>query len=399
MAKVYWRSVVLLCCGILASVVFAADAPPAPPAIVAQAITSQETAAELLINGTPAIRLYTAIEGQSPLTVLQDVAATLERSLAAEQVAGTPPVVFSAGTVDGRAALLAGTTQLLWVDQAHAARNKTTPGQLAMAWAKQVATLCGRTPGYPHFTRINPTDKAELIWIPGGAYTMGGYDDFMPPVPALPVRVDGFWMYKYEVTWGQYRVFAKATGHPVPTKERYGEDRATVTAYKVATPNHPVFHVTWYDAVAYAQWAGAVLPTEAQWERAARGDDGRCFPWGNEWDSTKLQGLKNPQYYPGTLAPVGSYPAGASPYGVMDMAGNVEEWCANWMDDYPKTVKPLLNPVGPATGTWRAVRGGGWLHWGSNDGWYFSAANRSSAFPQQPHNDRGIRCIVKWPAP
>jgi formylglycine-generating enzyme required for sulfatase activity len=119
-------------------------------------------------------------------------------------------------------------------------------------------------------------------------------------------------------------------------------------------------NVSWDGAAAYAQWAGASLPTEAQWEKAARGTDGRVYPWGNAWDASKAQCSKEKWGDAKTPAAVGSFLTGASPFGCLDMAGNVWEWCADWYDaGYYKTAS-AKNPTGPATGTSRVLRGGSW---------------------------------------
>jgi formylglycine-generating enzyme required for sulfatase activity len=228
--------------------------------------------------------------------------------------------------------------------------------------------------------RINPRDGAEMVWVPAGEFLMGSTDehvaaelekyegkeqrDLMKFVfdfqkPQRKVYPDGYWMYKHEVTVAQYRKFCKATGRKMPEAPKWG--------WK---DDHPMVLVTWQDAAKYAKWARVSLPTEAQWEKAARGTDGRIYPWGNKWDASKCaNGVR--ERLNGTM-PAGSYPAGASPYGAMDMAGNVWEWCADWFDPNYYKNAPSRNPSGPSkavefttpisgkvTGA-RVLRGGSW---------------------------------------
>jgi formylglycine-generating enzyme required for sulfatase activity len=205
-------------------------------------------------------------------------------------------------------------------------------------------------------TKINPKDGAEMILIPAGDFLMGSTDadknaqDYEKP--QHKVYLDAYYMYKTEVTVMQYRKFCTATGRKMPNTPDWG--------WKV---NHPIVNVTWNDAKAYADWAGAILPTEAQWEKAARGTDGRIYPWGTTWDETKCANYTNSGKDNTTKGthPVGSFPTGASPYGVMDMSGNVYEWCSDWYGaDYYKNT-PAKNPTGPITGNWRVLRGGSWI--------------------------------------
>jgi len=182
---------------------------------------------------------------------------------------------------------------------------------------------------------VNPADGATLLRIPAGEFRMG--DDDQKDNPRHGVYLDGFWIYKTPVTVAQFMRFCGATGHAAPDPPNWGW-----------RDDHPVVNVSWADAVAYAAWAGAALPTEAQWEKAARGADGRFYPWGNGWDAARCA------HSVGTArtgtAPVGTFHAGASPYGVLDMSGNVWEWCADWYDAGTMRAAAGRNPAGPPAG-------------------------------------------------
>jgi len=231
---------------------------------------------------------------------------------------------------------------------------------------------------------INAKDRAEVVFVPAGEFTMGSieavYDNEQPE---HKVYLDGYWIYQTEVTVAQYRAFCQATSRSMPDEPSWG--------WK---DDHPVGDVTWHDATAYAKWAGAALPTEAQWEKAARGTDGRMYPWGNMWDIAKC--VNNVGTSRSSAAPVGSIPADASPYGALDMAGNVWEWCADWYGLAYYSSSPAKNPTGPADGSDRIFRGGSWL----NDvAYYFRCAGRGRLDPSDRRYYGGFRCAVLSPGP
>ena len=236
---------------------------------------------------------------------------------------------------------------------------------------------------------INAKDRAEVVYVPAGEFTMGsragvGYSD---EEPEHKVYLDGYWIYQTEVTVAQYRAFCQATSRSMPLT--LPVDTVYLGFWK---DDHPIVKVTWDDATAYAKWAGAALPTEAQWEKAARGTDGRAYPWGNDWDAAKcVSGVGTSR---SSTAPVGSIPVGASPYGALDMAGNVWEWSADWYGPY--TAAPAKNPTGPADGSSRVYRGGSWDDGGAAD---FRCANRSGGTPSNRSDYIGFRCVVLSPGP
>ena len=235
-----------------------------------------------------------------------------------------------------------------------------------------------------------------MVLIPAGTFYMGISEDELTAwlkenpddkreyssdeLPRHPVYLDAYYIYKTDVTVAQYRKFCTATKRKMPPPPPWGW-RET----------HPMVNVSWDDACAYATWAGAALPTEAQWEKAARGMDGRRYPWGNDWDAAKCSNSTGANL-PGQTSVVGSFPAGAGPYGSLDMAGNVWQWCADWYGgDYYQRAPPR-NPTGPDTGTTRVMRGGAW--YGNYKGVYLCAA-RGDSSPDKGSLIIGFRCVVK----
>lgn len=242
--------------------------------------------------------------------------------------------------------------------------------------------------GFDEYRNLN--DEAVMVLVPSGEFLMGCSSEIFgllrdgtsDEYPRHTVYLDAYYIYKYEVTNKQFAKFVNEVGYKI---EGNWKDYAISKR-----ENHPVVNVTWNDAMAYCRWVGGTLPAEAQWEKAARGTDGKIYPWGNRWDGSKCNWYKGPKLSGmadihkrrGTL-PVGSFPSGASPYGCMDMAGNVWEWCGDWYGvDYYKN-GPSRNLQGPESGQYRVLRGGSWL----NDN--HSAFRCSLRLWDHPHTGRG----------
>lgn len=242
--------------------------------------------------------------------------------------------------------------------------------------------------------------KEEMVLVPAGEFLMGSdkridRNAYRAELPQRRVYLDAFEIDKYEVTNLQYLKFVLATGRNPQIDWRYdGGNFQESMAY------HPVMHVTWYDADAYCRWAGKRLPTEAEWEKAARGEDGRIYPWGNQpaglsranFGRTGLSGpvRDRPErllLYPPIIA-VDKYENAVSPYGVHQMIGNVAEWVADWYDKDYYAVAPDRNPKGPEHGTQKAFRGGGWIDSTTT----MRVAMRNGTDPNTKMNWLGFRC-------
>ena len=258
---------------------------------------------------------------------------------------------------------------------------------------------------------IKGKDGTEMLLIPAGEFQMGSNDGFRrdDEKPVHTVSLDAFYMDKYEVTNAQYRLFVKETGH----KEPEGSSLVGGSLHRGFYPwsdenfngdNQPVVCVSWEDAKAYAEWAGKRLPTEAEWEKAARGGlAGKKYVWGDE--STLPKGAGNLvdksarkvfprlEFFAGYddgytyTAPVGKFEPNG--YGLYDMAGNVFEWCADWFDSDYYAKSPKQNPKGPESGEARILHGGSWIAIPD----YLRVAFRWSSMPQNVDDSYGFRCV------
>lgn len=261
----------------------------------------------------------------------------------------------------------------------------------------------------------------DMVLVPAGEFMMGTSEEEIPylvelyderakwfkrEVPKHKVYVDAFYIDKYEVTNSDFEKFIKAGGY---NKKEYWTDegwewREIENVAKPAfwensnynKPDQPVVGISWYEAYAYAKWRDGRLPTEAEWEKAARGTGGRLYPWGEapadergiyraNYKSAKSYD-EDGFYHP---APVGSFPEGASPYGCQDMAGNVWEWCSDWFGFEYFRQSPDKNPKGPPTAPGRVVRGGSWRYLMVD----LRCTFRFAVFPDVRLNFGGFRCV------
>ena len=292
-----------------------------------------------------------------------------------------------------------------------------TPGPTPSQQSSQELSLStdapARPPANPNLgdTWTRPLDEIVMVYVPAGEFQMGSTDaqvdealvlcNKLPDIcvresfeleqPSHTVALDGFWIDRTEVTNAQYRRCVDASACEEP-------EFWIVTYKDAARRDHPMVHVDWYEAESYCEWATARLPTEAEWEYAARGPEGRTFPWGDEFDGARLNYCDancSQRYADSSVddrysetAPVGSYPEGASWCGALDMAGNVGEYVGDWFGEYSSEWQE--NPSGPAAGLDRMQHGGSW---------WFQPARIRSAFrirdrPENTHSFVGFRCAM-----
>jgi formylglycine-generating enzyme required for sulfatase activity len=222
----------------------------------------------------------------------------------------------------------------------------------------------------------------DMVEIPAGSFTMGQDGSKPKNGPAHTVDLPAYEIDRFELTNDEFGYFVDLTGYVT-----YAEQNSTKNWRDAAEGkgNHPVVYVTWDDAVAYCEWAGKRVPTEAEWEKAARGDDGRAYAWGNDFVA------ENGNFYEGGIrgtTAVGSFPGGASPYGVEDMAGNVREWTADFFLPFEGAAADADPFFGEEN---RVNRGGGWFD--GEDGEIVTTYNRNAGPPGTSANDDiGFRC-------
>ena len=247
----------------------------------------------------------------------------------------------------------------------------------------------------PKVVRINPIDGAELVFVPEGEFQMGVeiirtmelclsfrddclQEDFTDEEPVHTVILSGFLIYRQEISNRMYRLCVDQGSCQPPTFSDFYTNESYL--------NHPVVYVDWYEAADYCAWADGRLPTEAEWEKAARGDDQRFYPWGEDVNCQKAN-------YKGCFVemtnPVDGLPDGASSFGVLNQAGNVSEWTADWYGPDYYSLSPNINPAGPDSGELKVIRGGSW----KNLALGLRTTNRAANFPEIFSTGIGFRCV------
>jgi formylglycine-generating enzyme required for sulfatase activity len=337
-----------------------------------------------------AARHNPTLSPQASVRIREQVYRRMRRGLMMQRIIKVAGVAVAVVAI----ALLAVGALALWqgrppetVDEQEVAPGLTesaptlVPPTSAPATSVPPTSVSEPTPGAGD-TWTRPADGAEMVYVPPGEFLMGSADSdpdaFPGEGPQHTVYLDAFWIDRTEVTNAQYRKCVEAGGCEEP--KCWDQDRYSAS-------DQPVVCVTWGDAQAYAVWAGGRLPTEAEWEKAARGTDGRIYPWGDSPpDCDKANYLDCAE----ESLPVGSHPDGASPYGVLDMAGNALEWVADWyaVDYYSRSSE--RNPQGPETGKYVALRSGAF----GVDERHVRCAFRYRDYPNLRSYDVGFRLVV-----
>jgi formylglycine-generating enzyme required for sulfatase activity len=262
-----------------------------------------------------------------------------------------------------------------------------------------------------------PMDSMTMVYVPEGVFPMGSEAGYDEEKPVHDVSLDAFWIDRLEVTNSQFAQFVEATGYETTAESEgfsfvlSGGELKEVEGANWQHPqgpgsdlnglaDHPVIHMTWHDAEAYCEWVGARLPTEAEWEYAARGPEGLTYTWGDDFEGQKTNycDVNCPISVADTTvddgyeftAPVGNYPGGESWVGAGDMNGNVFEWVSDWFNEDYYASSVDRNPQGPDSGDYKVLRGGAWI----SEKFNVRSAIRGAVNPVETRDYVGFRCVV-----
>ena len=262
----------------------------------------------------------------------------------------------------------------------------STPTQIPTKTPLSSSTVVPKGEVFTINIRFSELDQMVLVYIPEGSFEMGSVDGWDSEQPVHTVNLSAFWMDQTEVTNYQFALCMEsgACREPASNQSFSRKDYFINPIFS----DYPVVNVSWSDAVDYCQWAGRRLPTEAEWEMAAKNGKDATYPWGEGIDCS----FANYINCTGDTSEVGIYPLGASPFGVLDLSGNVWEWVADWYDALYYESHPIDYPSGPESGAYRVVRGGSW-----NDyEWYLRTTSRYSYFPDTRRVSVGFRCVIDY---
>jgi len=367
-----------------------------PPRQIVPALSAQtESAIMCAVELQPTLRWQTARDFRAALTPRPVVPPTMPApqpytppAAPATPTSTIPPWVWAVGgagimffiglVVFGVIAMLASPRP---TPAPTAAPPTGAPVPTITSPAPTAAALPTRASTATSVPSVSPS-RESIVLVPAGEFTMGSSDGSGDEEPVHTVYLDAYWIDKFEVTNALYKKCVDA-GKCQPPSDKSSYTRSSYYG-NTQYDNYPVINISWNDAKTYCEWAGKRLPTEAEWEKAARGTDGRIYPWGNTFDKNLLNSSEGGK---GDTTAVGSYPSGASPYGALDMAGNGWEWVADWYGGYSSSSQQR-NPTGPSSGTSRVLRGGSWGSFRS----FVRVSSRDGYSPGNRSNDLGFRC-------
>jgi formylglycine-generating enzyme required for sulfatase activity len=335
-----------------------AEASPDSKALVLRVpLASARAAAEVRPQRRLSIQLVISITALAAVTLIVGV------PLLVTSMGGAPPTTRgqATGTFQGAAGL-----PVVESPTSATATEAAQPGVTATS-APEVTAPASLGVGS---TQTRDSDGMPMVYVPAGAFPMGYEEGGPDERPVHDVNLDAYWIDRTEVSNAMYARCADA-----------GQCRNPGSSDRTSSPDKPVTYVSWIDAQTYCTWAEARLPTEAEWEKAARGTDGRIYPWGNVMDPTRIFRALSTE-----AVSVNDYPLGASPYGALQMAGNVYEFVADWYSDTYYSASPDSNPLGPSTGRGHVVRGG------FDSG--YRTTGRIGDDAVREHFRIGIRCAV-----